>query len=389
MDGYAIWQALFLFSAAAYWPSGVLLFSRMERLVPAGTRASAVPPISVIIPARDEAAALPGLLEALSSLDPPPFEVIVVDDRSADATAELARAGGARLVHSDGPPPGWTGKNRACQLGAQAAQGEMLLFLDADVRPGGAAALLSGLYLRWEQLSAGGSAGGTKGALVSVQPFHRMRRPYEKLSLFFNLVAIAGSRDFGVFRKGGRPAGAFGPCMFTDRESYRACGGHETVRGAVVDDIALARIYREAGFPVRSYIGGSALEFRMYPGGPAQLAEGWTKNMASGAGSAGGAVNLLLVFWVTGMVNAFLLLLSAGRGGAALLTGGAAFLAWAGQIFFFARRIGSFGPLSALMYPLHLLFFTALFLRSLFLTFVRGSVRWRGREIPIGRGPRA
>ncbi len=109
------------------------------RLGPRGRRRtlSAAAPvcarISVIVPARDEAARLPRLLDSLAA-DAQPYEVLVVDDRSTDGTAAVARAAGATVVPAE-RPAGWSGKAYACWAGAQAAQGDLLVFLDADVEP--------------------------------------------------------------------------------------------------------------------------------------------------------------------------------------------------------------------------------------------------------------
>ena len=101
------------------------------RTVPHGAhRAGAPPTVSVIIPARNEEATLPAILASLRAL--PLVEVVVVDDSSVDGTAAVALSGGATVLTASPPPPGWTGKARACQLGADAASGDLLLFLDAD-----------------------------------------------------------------------------------------------------------------------------------------------------------------------------------------------------------------------------------------------------------------
>jgi 4,4'-diaponeurosporenoate glycosyltransferase len=352
---------------------------------------SEFPSVSVVIPARNEADHISPLVKSLKQLDPAPGEIIVVDDDSRDGTGDLARGAGAIVIRSFGPPEGWTGKNHACHVGSRVASGEFLLFLDADVELSFASSaasssatvasssLLWDLYLRFLRESP-------EGGLISLQPWHRTKRFYEEFSLFFNLVAIAGSRDFGIFRNRRNPAGAFGPLLFTDRATYRGLDGHRAIAGEVVDDLALCRLYRSKGLGVRNYVGRGLVSFRMYPRGMGQLIEGWTKNMASGAGMAGGGVLLLLVFWITGMVNAFLAPLSLFWGWSAPygIVSLAALSLWLASLYISARRIGSFSPLAVLLYPLQLLFFTAIVLRSFVLTRFLHRVSWRGRSIRVG-----
>ena len=120
---------------------------------------------------------------------------------------------------------------------------------------------------------------------MSVQPHHRTVRAYEQLSAFCNVVSMMGCGAFAWPRPLG-PAVAFGPCLFTSTTAYRAAGGHAAVRGQVVEDVALARNYAAAGLAVRVLGGGELVRFRMYPGGTRQLVEGWSKNLAAGAGAA-------------------------------------------------------------------------------------------------------
>ena len=138
------------------------------------------PRLSVIIPARDEAASLPHLLASLVPQLAPGDELIVVDDRSTDATAALAREAGALVIEAPELPDGWTGKSWACHHGAVTATGEVLVFFDADVRlaPGALSAAVD-LHRR-------------QGGLVSVQPYHETERAYERLSALFNVVAFMG-----------------------------------------------------------------------------------------------------------------------------------------------------------------------------------------------------
>ena len=190
----------------ALWMSGWLVLFRLPRC--RNGNEGPYPRVSVIIPARNEEKNLPRLLRSLREQDLQPDEVLVVDDGSTDRTAEFARREGARVLTSEPLPPGWRGKAWACHQGARAAQGEVLLFLDADTffLPGGYRRLLDTF------LSVGGA--------LSVAPYHEVRRPYEQLSAFFNLLMLAG---VGAFSGWAHPGQATGLLCCCGRCSYRSC----------------------------------------------------------------------------------------------------------------------------------------------------------------------
>jgi 4,4'-diaponeurosporenoate glycosyltransferase len=137
---------------------------------------------------------------------------------------------------------------------------------------------------------------------------------------------------------------------------------------------------------------------RSYPGGPRQLADGWTKNIASGASAAAPGPALGTVLWVSahhavavGLLTAAVAATGWGSGwGTGLAHGPAALwaLAWVGvaaQLRRVLRRTGSFRWWTWLLFPVPLLAFDVLFARSAALTLVRRSVRWRGREVDLRR----
>jgi len=350
------------------------------RSMPPGVAtAAARTSVSVVIPARNEAATLPTLLRSLRRLTSAAHEVVVVDDGSQDETASVARAEGAVVVPVAGPPPGWTGKAWAAHTGAQATGGDLLLFLDADTVL--APDALDGLRTLHDRY----------GGLVSVQPFHEAQRPYEQLSSYFNVVSLLASAAFGPRPQ--RRAMAFGPCLLTSRPDYERAGGHAAVRGAILDDVELAAAYERAGLPVTCAMGGQSVRMRMYPGGVGQLAEGWTKNFASGASAAAPAPAVVTVLWVAahhavavGAARALVRGLS-GRGDPAA-AGSLGFWAvcWLGvawQLRSMLARIGSFRWWTWALFPGPLLGFDVLFARSAVLTVVRRSVRWRGRAVRL------
>ncbi|GAB3036352.1 4,4'-diaponeurosporenoate glycosyltransferase [Nocardioides flavus (ex Wang et al. 2016)] len=365
------------------------LVADLRTLPRAGSGPGARPrTVSVVVPARDEAETLPHLLAAVRDQDPAPLEVVVVDDASRDATAEVARTGGAEVVPAGSPPPGWTGKAWACRTGVDATTGDLLLFLDADTVL--AADALAGLL----------DVHARHGGLVSVQPHHAVVRPYEQLSAYFNVVAVMASGAFtraaGTARQRHVPM-AFGPCLLTSRADYEAVGGHAAVRAEILDDAALAAAYDRAGLPVRCAIGGDAVRMRSYPGGLRQLVAGWTKNIASGASSAAPAATAATVGWISAhhavAVGALGSLVAATTGsGSGLVAGSAllwavAYVATALHLRWVLRRTGSFRWWAWALFPVPLLAFDLVFARSLALTVVRGSVSWRGRDVPLAEAP--
>jgi hypothetical protein len=358
--------------------AGALLLARVPTLRRPAADGAAGPlaAVSIVVPARNEERTLPVLLASLRGLDPAPHEMIVVDDSSTDATAAVAAAHGATVLAAASPPAGWAGKPWACHVGAGAATGTHVLFLDADT------------WLAPDTLPRLLDEHATRGGLLSVQPHHRTERAYEQLSAVFNVTSMMGT---GAFTIGGAGPGAmaFGPCLITTVRDYRAVGGHAAVRNEVVEDVRLARLYRARGLPVRCVGGGDAVGFRMYPGGPGQLVEGWSKNIASGAGLSAPWALAGTVAWICACVAVTL----AAAGGALSWAFGdgpvpwVAVTAWAAvavELGWMLGRIGTWRVWTAVLFPIPLAAFLALFFRSLALTLVRGEVTWRARRVPLG-----
>jgi 4,4'-diaponeurosporenoate glycosyltransferase len=360
------------------WSLAFVFLGRMRRCPPLAA-GGAQPKVSVIVPARNERLRLTPLLASLQRQDCERFEVIVVDDGSTDGTADLARDAGATTLTVDALAEGWLGKPHACWLGAQQATGDLLLFLDADtdLEPDGLRRIAA-THARF-------------GGLVSIQPYHRMERAYERLSSFFFLITMGSVRSFTLAGEAIEPNGCFGPCMAISREDYFRTGGHRLVRAEVIDDIALSKRLRQYGVATHNFIGRGTISFRMYPAGIWDLVDGWTKNFARGAMSTDPLSLLMIAAWVSGAVAT----LDAARGLPVhgwtnwAIAGWIAYLAYVGQIWWVLRKLGNFGVRSALAYPFTLAFFVGVFLRSLYLTLVRNSVQWKGRSIPVRTPSRA
>ena len=306
-----------------------------------------------MVPCRNEAQNLAQLLPTLQSALQPNDEIIVVDDDSIDETVKVAERFGVVVLRARALPDGWTGKSHACFVGAQRATGDVLLFVDADVRVGSGAV---------DDLVA--LLNDRPNSVVSAMPWHRTVGAVERLSMLFNTVSamVATTGDERSSRRV-----AYGPFLAVRRDQYLQSGGHshESVRKSIVDDLALARLMPQAEAAIAQE---HQVEYRMYPHGAKQLWEGWTKNTATGALAVPRWVTILVVAWVIS------------------LCGGPFTSVWCYamsvvQVAVITRRIGNFGVVSAALYPLHATFFVVVAVRSLVRSAVFGRVSWRGRTI--------
>jgi len=375
-------MSLSLVLAALGWAVGWFLWGRPQRL---GARPASVlrsaRRLVVVVPARDEERVIGLLLDDLLAQDRAPDRIVVVDDHSRDATAEVVAARGPRVEVLAAPalPRGWAGKTWACHTGVRAvspelAPDDLLVFCDADVR-------LAPGALRAVEAEA-----SARGGATSVQPFHRTERAGEQLSLFCGLVALMA---LGAGRRDAAPSGLSGPLIATTLAAYERAGGHEAVRGEVIEDVALGQRYRDAGLPVSVLLGGSSVSYRMYPEGLRQLVEGWSKNLASGAGAVPRWRTALTVAWVTALGSAAADFVGAVVAGSRPLAPAIAlYAACCAQVAVLGHRLGTFGVATAVAYPVPLAAFVGLFLRSTWRTFVHRSVVWRGRTLPVGERAR-
>jgi glycosyltransferase involved in cell wall biosynthesis len=220
-----------------------------------GDRAPDRPRTSILVPARNEASRLPRTLPSL--LVQPADEILVLDDDSTDATADVVASyddARLRLVDGAAKPAGWVGKNWACHQLAREANGDLLVYCDADVtlRPGA-------LDAAWYQMRR------QRADIFSVFPRQIARRVGERLLVPLideNLLAFLPHQllDAPV------PAAAVanGQFLAISRDAYGVLGGHAAVADRIVEDLAIARLSRRCGFKLGLALGGDLVQARMY-----------------------------------------------------------------------------------------------------------------------------
>ncbi|TNC48489.1 glycosyltransferase [Rubellimicrobium rubrum] len=203
------------------------------------------PHLSVLIPARDEAANIGPLLDSVLASCGVDLDIVVLDDGSSDGTGRIVRDWAARdprvrLIEGAPLPRGWVGKQHACWQLSLAARSPLLVFIDADVRvhPDGLYRLASFVQARGLGLASGFPR------QIAITLGERIAIP-QMLVVLLGYLPILASRRHPTDP---RFAAACGQLLAVTRSAYDASGGHAGIRGTIHDGIQLARAVRAAGF---------------------------------------------------------------------------------------------------------------------------------------------
>jgi glycosyltransferase involved in cell wall biosynthesis len=329
--------------------------------------------ISAIVPARNEEAVIAACIESLAA-QPEIEEIIAVNDQSSDRTLEillqLARTiPRLRVMDAAVPPPGWVGKNHAAWIGVQQAQGEWLLFTDADAVLGEGAAEKALALAREHQ-----------AVLVSFSPEQVLGAWYEKALIPFVYVRLAQKFSFDqVNDPRSAAAAANGQFLLIGREAYRTSGGHAAVQGEVLEDVALARRVKANGGRIWFGYSDGAVRVRMYRSFSAMW-EGWKKNLFVLMGGTTGAVFSEFESAFPWMIVVVLLI------GIKM-----PIAMFAGVVLLLLRQL-SYGlaltrnqfPFKFIIYYLPAVFLYAGALWASHESYAKGKVSWKGREYPVG-----
>ncbi|HET9101326.1 MAG TPA: glycosyltransferase family 2 protein [Acidobacteriaceae bacterium] len=380
--------AIFAWSIAAAWLSRVIpalwMLPRVPNLL-GDSQESADPPdasaswpsVTVIVPAKDEAAAIERSLRSLVDCDYPNLQVFAVDDRSTDATGklmdELAESpdshGRIRVLHVTELPDGWLGKPHAMALAAEGAASEWLLFTDGDVIFDPRTIRLAIQYAEW-----------THGDHMVLYPTLILRGVAEKMLIaFFQSAFVWAGRPWNIpdpkARKDYIGVGAFN---LIRRSVYDALGGYSELRMEVLEDMRLGFRVKREGYAQRVAFGKDLVRIRW-----AESAWGILDNLTKNMYSTFRFRTSLLLAACIGM------LLMCLTPFVALFFPGAA--QWAGIVTLVALlvlnfrywRLTDIPPAYLAFFPVATLLFVGTLLRSMILALWRGGVLWRGTLYPL------
>jgi len=340
--------------------------------VPAATR---LPRVSIIVPARNEAEMIERAVRSLLTIDYPDYELVVVDDRSEDATGaildRLRAEYGSRLVvvHLSQLPSGWLGKTHAMWSAALESTGEWILFTDADVIHAPEALRRSVQYAEQERADH-----------IVVLPTMLMETVGERMMIsFFQAMFIFAFRPWKVRDRKARDSMGVGAFNMIRRSAYQKIGTYESMRLSVVDDMRLGEKVKQEGLPSRVVFGESMVTVR-WAVGASGVIRNLTKNffaqmrysLAFATAAACGMLWLHLGPWLG-------VLLSTGwaRAGYAVALGSLL------VVYFGMGKRTKISFAYVLLHPAASLLMVYTMLLSTGITLAHGGVEWRGTFYPL------
>ena len=334
----------------------------------------ALPPVSLLVSARDEAEKMPAALRSMLSLDYPAFEVVVVDDRSRDATPEILREISAgckhlRTIRVDKLPEGWLGKPHGLQTAYEHSKGEWLVFTDADVR------------YEPQTLRLAVSLALERGLdHLTLIPWMEIHGFWERTVInFFGTAVILFTRPWSVPNPASSAYIGIGAFQLIRRGAYERIGTHQRLAMEVVDDMKLGRLVKQSGLVSCAGLAGEMVRIRWHSG-LGNIIRGTEKNFFAVSGfRTGTALAQYLAMLVFNLLP--FVALPFVSGWARVFAAAGAVIAVAVSGASAARNGGS--PLYGLTHPLGALLVFYMAMRSMVLTLRQNGIYWRDTFYPL------
>jgi chlorobactene glucosyltransferase len=259
------------------WIAYFFIISRNHKKIPhlsknsQGIPLTNAPLVSIIIPTRNESKRINNCIETLKSQTYPKLEIIVIDD-STDSTKDVINTMVGndkrfKIIKQKKLPPGWVGKPFALQQGSSVAQGEWLIFVDADTyyHP-----VLIERVVEFAQQN--------NLDMISLAPQHICKSFWEKMIQPIFLGAILGLSPLAkVNDPNSKISFASGPFIMVKHAIFDSVGGYRTIKGFIADDIEIAKLVKSSGYKLGIVNAQSLMSLRMYEKFH-DIWEGWSKN---------------------------------------------------------------------------------------------------------------
>jgi chlorobactene glucosyltransferase len=334
------------------------------------------PKVSTVVPARNEERNIDRCVSGLIAQEYPNLEMVFVDDDSTDATPDILVGHAARdlrvkVVHTDGKPSDWNGKQWACFSGAQAASGDWLCFMDADT------------FAEPDLLTRTVAFAEARGIdMLTLQPWYELGGLWERIVLPAGLTPLllvfpphrVNDPDDGMVM-------ANGQFILIRRRVYEAVDGHRAIRSRMMDDFSLAEIVKQGGHRLFIAEGMDVMRVRLYT----NLKEIWAGALKAAVEISGGWLTSMLALVGNALVNilpAALLIwaIIAGNQPAMVVLGAVVTL----QVLYYAvMRMAAFRapPWTAVTYPFGGLVITAIVLDGMFRLVSGRDIKWKERPL--------
>ena len=318
---------------------------------------SAMAELLVIIPCRNEAFNLPNLLSSFIESKKAGLQILVVDDQSTDETASIAKKFGADVCVTSNRPEGWSGKNWACHQGYEYSRKiglnyKYILFTDADT-------IHSNLGL----INAISWLNTQSADLLTARPYHRNPSFWEQLMGPFYLLILLITNAKEMRPKFNRFF-SIGQFLLFKKEFYEYCGGHNSVKNKLAEDLALTQLCFSLNKSFVVYPEATLYSTRMYST-MKDFYLGWQRNFRLGMAQSSyqtwleilivvGALLTPPTFWSYALTSIIILLLQ--------------------------KKEGHFHFLGALFFPIGIIIFLIISLSAGLRTFLRKPIIWKTRE---------
>ncbi len=346
----------------------IMLFKNIRRL-PNSKEVNSDILVSVIVPLRNEEKNVKNLLEHLLNQSYSNYEIICVDDSSEDNTYDMTSKYPVELIKAPKKPEGWIGKSWALLHGTKKANGDLYLFVDADVSL--SSNIISDLVSEYIK----------ENKVISIMPYHKTKLFYEQFSFFFNYLQYAAN-GMG-FKNDKYYLGLYGPIILMPKKIYQSIGTHEVVNNSVIEDIDLGiKLHRE-GYNFSLFMGREDASYRMYPDGFNKLVQGWSKNQASVFIQIRLMIVLLVAIIIGMYIKIPIILIKA-----LILKNINEIVIY--SIFYWvlviilsisSKHIGKYKWYVYILYPIYLAFYLYIFLWSIIKRKLKIPMLWKGRKI--------